>query len=267
MRIVKAVSLLFIIASWAGAQTASPAFEVASVKPAAPQPAGGGMIIRRQGGPGTPDPGQITYTNVSFNNILTVAFGIRDYQIFGPGWMNTERFDIAAKVPKDTTKEQFQLMLQNLMAERFKMTFHHDSKEMPVYALSVGKNGPKFKESSAEPPSEKPARQGTTIQLSRGRLRFTAHEETIKGLADMLSSSLSRPVRDLTGLSAKYDFVLEFANDESAAMIQPGAELSPDSAPSLFTAIQEQLGLKLEQKKAPVEIVVVDHLEKTPTAN
>ena len=147
------------------------------------------------------------------------------------------------------------------------MTFHHDSKEMPVYALSVGKNGPKFKESPAELPSEKSARQGTTIQFSRGRLRFTAYQETIKGLADVLSSTLSRPVRDMTGLTAKYDFVLEFANDESAAMTPPGAEPSPDSAPSLFTAVPEQLGLKLEQKKAPVEIVVVDRLEKAPTAN
>ena len=103
-------------------------FEVASVKPA--EPSAMGMIrVQMRGGPGTPDPGQLTYTNVSLKNVLTNAYGVKGYQINGPKWLDSERFDITAKIPKGATKEQFKLMLQNLLAERFKLTLHHETKE------------------------------------------------------------------------------------------------------------------------------------------
>src|ERR1039457_5492305 len=107
----------------------------------------GMMRVRMSGGPGTPDPGQLTYTNVSLKNILTNAYNVKGYQLSGPKWLDSERFDITAKIPMGATKEQFQLMLQNLLAERFKLTLHHETKELPMYALVVGKGGSKLKES------------------------------------------------------------------------------------------------------------------------
>ena len=99
-----------------------------------------------RGGPGSPDPGQITYSNVSLKQVLTNAYGIKSYQISGPKWLDSERFDIVAKIAMGSTKEQFQMMLQNLLAERFKLAVHHETKELPIYALVVGKGGPKLKE-------------------------------------------------------------------------------------------------------------------------
>ena len=138
------------------AEGASVAFDVASVKPAAPI-TGGRLMVRMSGGPGSPDPGQITYTNVAMKNLLTTAYNVKGYQISGPAWLDSERYDIAAKIPKGATKEQFQLMLQNLLAERFKLTLHRESKDLPIYALVVGKNGVKMKESPKDDPAPDPA--------------------------------------------------------------------------------------------------------------
>src|ERR1017187_2559320 len=130
----------------------SPTFEVASVKPAEPQPPGQ-MRVMMRGGPGTPDPGQLTYTNVSLKNILQNAFAVKGYQINGPKWLDNERYDITAKIPKGATKEQFQVMLQSLLAERFKLALHHETKDLPTYSLVVGKSGSKLKESVEDGPA------------------------------------------------------------------------------------------------------------------
>ena len=139
-------------AAFGQAAAESPTFEVASVKPAEPQ-TGMGIRVMMRGGPGSADPGQITYSNVSLKNVLTIAYAVKGYQINGPKWLDSERFDIVAKIAKGATKEQFQLMLQNLLAERFKLTLHHETKELPMYALVVGKSGPKLKESVEEDPA------------------------------------------------------------------------------------------------------------------
>lgn len=123
-------------------------FEVASVKPAAP-PTPGRMQIMMRGGPGTSDPGQATFSNVTQRMLLAKAYGVQDYQISGPGWLDSERYEIVAKVPKGTTEEQFKVMLQNLLADRFKLTLHHETKDLPRYELVVAKNGPKLKEAAA----------------------------------------------------------------------------------------------------------------------
>src|SRR5215471_18730975 len=142
------------------AQTpASPTFEVASIKPAAPQEMGR-MMIGTRGGPGTPDPTHATFTNVSLTMLINMAYGVRDYQVTAPGWMDSARFDVLAKVPEGATKEDFKLMLQNLLAERFKLVVHKDTKEAPVYALLTGKNGSKLKESPNNAPAEDPAAAG-----------------------------------------------------------------------------------------------------------
>jgi uncharacterized protein (TIGR03435 family) len=153
------IGLAMVTGCLAYGQTAdkSLTFDAASVKPAAPPtPDGRGMIMMAgpTGGPGTKDPGRIHYPYMSLKNILMNAYDVKNFQIVGPGWLDTERFDITATMPPDTTKEQFRAMLQNLLAERFKMTVHRETKELPMYSLVVAKGGPKMKE-AAELPAPK----------------------------------------------------------------------------------------------------------------
>src|SRR5262245_31056417 len=129
-------------------------FDVASVKPATPPtPNGRGMVMFRgpTGGPGTKDPGRISYPFMTLKNLLMTAYDVKNFQISGPSWMDTERYDINATMPPDTTKEQFRVMLQNLLAERFKIAVHRETKELPMYSLVVNKGGPKLKESDPAP--------------------------------------------------------------------------------------------------------------------
>ncbi len=302
--------------------TESPTFEVASVKPAEPQPEGM-MRVRMSGGPGTPDPGQLTYTNVSLKNVLINAYDVNDYQISGPNRLDGERFDIVAKIPQGTTKEQFRLMLQNLLAERFKLALHHETKELPIYALVVGKGGPKLKEAveedaatpqgAAAPPPPPPGRDEagpvrikmdadgmpkppsgmgkngvfmmTMLNGSGGlRTRMVCKGQPVSALLATLSSQLGRPVVDATGLKAKYDITLDYAPDGlngTTIMMPPPAPQHDGAAgggspmvsapemggPTIFTALQDQLGLKLEPRKGPVDLLVIDHVEKVPTEN
>jgi uncharacterized protein (TIGR03435 family) len=324
-------------AAFGQAAAESPTFEVASVKPAAPQ-TGMGISVMMRGGPGSADPGQITYTNVTLKNVLINAYAVKGYQLSGPKWLDSERFDIVAKIPKGATKEQFRLMLQNLLAERFKLTLHHETKEFPMYALVVGKGGPKLKESvdddatasgaaprdtatgaggppaSAPPPPPPPpppgsdaagaftgrmrvgadgmpqlpagmGKSGMMMMITNGRMRLVVNRQPITALTEMLSNQLGRPVVDATGLKAKYDFNLDFApdgmngpmgmmpppppqHDGGPGGVAPMAS-APDAGggPAIFTALQEQLGLKLEQRKGPVDLLVIDRLEKVPTEN
>lgn len=289
----------------------TPSFEVASVKPAAPQ--GMGMVrVRASGGPGTPDPGQLNYENVSLKNILMNAYGVKGYQISGPKWLDSERFDIMAKIPKGATKEQFRLMLQNLLAERFKLTLHHETKDLPMYSLVVAKGGTKMKESVEDESTNAPppppgsdgaamprmkvgadgmpqlppgaGKNGMMMMVMNGRLRMVGNHRPISALTEMLGNQIGFPVVDATGLTANYDFTLDFAPDGTngpMGMMPPappqheiggggGAPVgvAPEAGgPTIFAAVQEQLGLKLEQKKGPVDLLVIDHLEKTPTEN
>jgi uncharacterized protein (TIGR03435 family) len=313
LRAITGAGLVVFACCAAFAQT----FEVASVKPAAPI-TGNRIQVMMRGGPGTPDPGQITYTNVTVKNVLMNAYGVKGFQISGPSWLESERYDIVAKLPRGATKEEFMAMLQNLLAERFKLTLHREKKDLPMYALVVGKNGPKLKESVEEPtpaegdapkaggPADGPVVMGrmamgkdgfpvlppgaggrgsTAIMLMNGNARMTASKQSMAGLAEMLSGQLDLPVVDMTGLTAKYDFTLYFAPEALVGM-RLGAPPNPgpppgeggggvpdasapdaQSNPSLFTALQEQLGLKLEQRKGPVDLLVIDHLEKAPIEN
>jgi len=138
--VTRLICLLICSALPALAQT----FDVASVKPA--EPMTNGMIrVSMNGGPGTPDPGRLNYQNVSLKMIVTNAFNVKDYQVGGPAFLDSERFDVTAKIPQGTTKEQMQVMLQNLLKERFRLEFHREKKEMSSYVLLVGKNGSKMK--------------------------------------------------------------------------------------------------------------------------
>jgi uncharacterized protein (TIGR03435 family) len=212
-------------------------------------------------------------------------------QLRGPDWLKTQRFTITATLPPGTTKDNFKLMLQNLLAERFKLTLHRETKEIPGYALQVGKNGPKLKESadttdgaSARPEHfdvDKngfrvfpPGVAGVTSYVVDGATRLTASKLTVARWADMLGNILASPVVDQTGLAGKYDFHLEFvrpvaAGGRGGAMPQtPVTDPADDhGVPSLIAAVQSQLGLKLEARKVPWDTLVIDHVEKVPTEN
>ena len=276
----KATLSTVLIAASAFAQAPSAdktlAFDAASIKPAQrPTPDDQGRIFLRgpSGGPGTRDPGRFEYPYMTLKDILKIAYNVKSYQINGPAWLDTERFDITATMPPDSTKEQFRIMLQNLLSERFKMTVHKETKEMPMYSLIVNKGGPKMKESVVSTSGDSGPRPGMPTTVMVGRARMTAVQQTMQELANRLMSILDRPVIDNTGLTAKYDFVLTYAPDlsESPGGRGPGGDIitNPDiEAPQhLFGALQSQLGLRLEPKKGDVEIVVIDKMEKMPTEN
>lgn len=286
-------------------------FDVASIKPA-PPPTGGGMRrVGSSGGPGTKDPGLFTCTGCTVSMLVTQAYDLKRYQLSAPASLDEDRFNITARVPDGATKEQFRLMLQNLLAERFKLTVHHEKKEMPAYDLIVAKNGPKLKEAapiaaSDTPPAPPPlpygpgramerdkdgfpifpTRPGPSLSMSMmpGKARLKAGSQSMDQLAAMLTNQLGKPVTDATGLKAKYDFTLTFASDGMAMGfngVPPpppppgGGGFAPPAAPSeasdpmpdIFGAVQQQLGLKLDPKKGMIDVVVVDHAEKTPTEN
>lgn len=273
-----------------------PSFEVASVKPSAPPAPGVRRRLGCTGGPGRGDPGLLTCTNISATNLVTMAYGLAHYQLSYPDWMDTARFDITAKIPPGTTKEGFQLMEQNLLAERFKLTVHHETKEMEKFELIVGKNGPKLKESvekpapkegeaavSPPPPNGRPKLTmgsdglpvfppgANMMVMIDGRARWQQTGETMEEFARFLSAEMGRPVTDSTGLTGKYDMLLSWATEgmRMAAPPADGAANPPEAADPLPTLVQavQGLGLKLEPKKGPIEILVVDHMEKSPAEN
>jgi uncharacterized protein (TIGR03435 family) len=297
----KAAFLVLTCAAAFGQIVEAPAFEVASVKPAAPQANGRAMTFMR-GGPGSPDPGQASFTNVSLMNLLIRAYDVQPFQVTGPSWLDAERYDVVAKVPPGTTKEQFRTMLQNLLAERFHVALHHESKEVQGYELVAGKNGPKLKPSEdvvdssvpAGPPPGPPGPPKTDArgfpQLERPGLimmmrivdkapiaHLTARAQPLSALVQMLSNQLHRPVVDKTGLTGKYDFTLEFTPEGGGFGPGPGGPPAPsaqgpldalvNSGPTMQSAVQEQLGLKLEPKKAPLDMLIVDRADKVPTEN
>ena len=204
------------------------------------------------------DPGRLTCSNVSLKKLIYESYAVKDYQVSGPDWLSTEIYDIAAILPPGATRDDVQLMLQNLLAARFKLTLHRDTREMPVYALVVGKGGSKLQEVEF-------ARASTSA--SQGKL--TATTIPIRNFTEFLSRQTGRPVLDMTGLKGFYSFTLSYTPEEAPSAPGPDIGSIAESAvgPSLLNALQEQLGLKLEARKAPVEILVVDHAEKVPTEN
>ena len=220
----------------------TPSFEVASVKPAAPTPGRGGRT--------TASGDRISYANTTLLNVLARAYQVKGFQVDGPSWIRTERYDIIAKAPDNTPKDQIPLMLQSLLSERFELQLHREPREMPVYALVPGSGKPKFQKSDGE----------LSYDLDNGRRILKNH--TMSQLADFLSPMVQRLVFDRTGLSGAYNFPLEMSMEELGG-INAKSEVS---APSIFTII-EGLGLKLESRKEAVQVVVIDSGNKTPTGN
>lgn len=222
----------------------SPSFEVASIKP---NNNGGGPSYQAE------SPGRYTAVNITIGTLIEYAFGVKNFQISGgPGWLNGDRYDIAATTgtSKDLKAEELQPYLQALLAERLQLRFHRETKEMQVYALGIAKAGPKLTAHAG--PGDTSANM--TNRPDKSSMKCT--NRSMKSFADNLGRSLDQVVIDKTGLSGGYDFTLEWAPNPT-----------PDSPePSLFTALQEQLGLKLESTKGPVEIIVIDNIER-PSEN
>ena len=228
----------------------TPEFDAASVKPS--KAAGTRSSLKS-------DPGRITYTNITLREALMNAYDAKDYQITGPAWLPTERYDIVATANGAASDDDMKLMLRKLLNDRFQMSIHREKHDLPVYALVVGKNGAKLMKES-----ENPGKSRT--QMNGGSVAFTSI--TIAEMVDYMShlrvAEMDRPVVDNTGLKGKYDFTVTLfaSQEEMMAALNKG-----DLGGSLFTLIQEQLGLKLEPQKLPLEMVVVDKAEKIPTEN
>jgi len=286
-------SLVLVCVSVFGQTADTLTFEVASVKRSPPpDPNGLTFFGPPRGGPGTSDPGQITWTNAALRNILMTAYDVQTYQLTAPDWMATERYDIVAKVPAGATKAQVNVMWQNLMKERFGMVVHHESKELPLDELTVAKGGSKLKETSDPniapftPPAGPPKSDknglpemngsGAIVQISFNantpRARMIVKGLPISEAAGKLSGLLRRPVIDKTGLAGKYDFVLEFTPDLAGMPLPPGVSTqtgnnASDPGSDIASAVEKQLGLKLTSTKGKLDVIVVDRAEKIPTEN
>lgn len=259
-------------------------FEVASVRPSNrpnSRPQGGG-------GPGSPyDPERLHLESMPMRNLLMFAYGLDQDQISGPAWLGSEAYDIDAEIAPGATKEQFNAMFQNLLAERFGLRVHHETREFAGYELVAAKSGPKLKEADPSVPARTladgppkfgkdkdglpelpPGRAATGMFNTPIGTRMSARGQPLATLIGQLKSLVKEPVRDQTALTGKYDFNLTFSlpNAAAAPRIDP-ADVQGERAPDLFIALEDQLGLKLVAKKLAIDVVVIDHLEKSPTEN
>jgi uncharacterized protein (TIGR03435 family) len=254
--------------------TNKPAFEVASIKPSDPNPSSPMWIGM------SADGGMVHYTNITLKDCIRAAYRVRDFQIQGPNWINDARFEITAKLARGATLDQIPEMLQTLLAERFSLILRRDSKEQSVYALVVGKSAPKLKPAetradgqtlTAVGPDGKP-RPPMMFQFLPSGIHLFARSTSLASFVELISRFTERPVVDLTGIEGQFDLDLTFA-PETTRVVPAGNLPGPDStrssaepAPSVFDAVQEY-GLKLEARKAPMKLLTVTHIEKTPTEN
>lgn len=199
---------------------------------------------------------QLISTNQTLKQLVVLAYSVQPYQVSSPAWMESVCFDITAKYPPDTKYRDRWLMLRTLLEDRFHLAVHHESKEMSGYALIVAKGGVKLK------PSE--PGEGTTTGGDQGRIwTFRARKIPMSALAYELADSMGSVVVDMTGLDGVYDFQLRWASDDMSSTAGGDA----NTAPSIFTALQDTLGLTLQRQKVPVDTIVVDHIDRTPTEN
>lgn len=261
----------------AQAQTPRPEFEVASIKPNSV----GGRNVRVGVSPG----GRFNAENVWVRFLIRVAYNVKEFQIAGaPDWTASERFDVSAKAENNVNPEQMRPMLQAMLADRFGLKLHRETKELPVYLLTAAKGGIKMRESkegsciTRGPDTPRPS-AGEKLPNFCGNIRMSRNgidgaDLDMERLATTLSDVAGRTVIDKTGLTGKFDVHLEWAADDAMpGLVAPGLPpdtgappAGTDSGPSIFTALQEQLGLKLESSKAPVEVLVIDHVER-PSEN
>ncbi len=279
------------LAVWGQTPAVTLEFEVASVRPSAPQSADNRVDIGLH-----LDGSQARIASFTFKAFVAMAYRVKAYQISGPDWVGTDRFDLNAKLPAGATSDQIPEMLQALLADRFQLKFHRDKKELPVYALVLGKTPLKLKEVPPSPADEDngpPATNvaasgsgaGVSVDLGHGSSytfannKFEAKKFGMDTLATTLERYVDRPIVNLTELKGKYDVTLEVTPEDYQAMlirvaISAGLVLPPEALrlidgntpASLMDAIQ-QAGLKLDARKAPLDFLVIDQARKTPTDN
>jgi uncharacterized protein (TIGR03435 family) len=236
------------------AANADPAFEVATIKPSKPDAQGKGFTVR-----GT----RFATFNTTLNDLITFAYGVQSKQVVGePGWVDSDKFDIDAKpdTPGTPNDRQLKVMVKKLLVERFQLKFHEDKKELSVYALVPGKTAPKLTQAAAD--------AGALPGLFfRGLGQLNVRNATMEDFCGLMQTTvLDRPVVDQTGLTGRWDFTLNWTPDESqfgglGVKVPPPSDKA-DAPPPLFTAIQEQMGLKLDPTKAQVKVLVIDKVEK-----
>ena len=240
-----------------GAQApASPTFEVASVKPVMPDDQEPSLIS-------APPGGWFTTKNMNLRFVIESAYQIQDDQLIGgPDWLATDRFDIVARAGADASREQLTLRIQSLLADRFKLAVHRDTKELSVYALVFARAdhrlGAGWKSTQCPEPEVdvKQVQPCLSLNVTTGRMMLRGATMTL--ILRFLAGTVSRVVVDRTGMNGRYDVDLEW----SPALSGGG----DPNRPSIFTAVQEQLGLRLESSKGPVDVLVIDHIER-PTGN
>jgi uncharacterized protein (TIGR03435 family) len=269
-------------------------FEVASIKPSEPFNAMSGRSVNV----GVHIDGAQYHSNfLSIKDYIRIAYKVKDYQIQGPDWIASTRFDISAKIPSGVPLDKVSDMMQSLLADRFGVKLHPETKDFPVYGLIVMKGGAKLKESAPDAesgPSEagkapvdvnaSGGPRGTTIDLGHGSFwgfadnKLTAKKLTMLQVAETLARYMDRPVIDMTDLKGIYDFEIKLTQEDFLALniqsaVTAGINLPPEalklmesSKDSLHNGLAA-LGLKLESRKAPLDLLVVDHAEKTPTEN
>jgi uncharacterized protein (TIGR03435 family) len=222
------------------AADANPSFEVASIKPTDPSDRDGGFHIRGH---------RVFIENQDVNTLISIAFAIHPRQIVdAPPWFGTDRFDIngITDIAGTPNVRQLQEMIQKLLADRFQLKVDRDKRELSVYAITVAKGGPKLEKSAGDP-------NGLPDQTGNGRGTVRFKNNSMSDFALGMQAYLEKPVVDQTGLAGRFDFVLNWAPDNS--------QTTDPNAPSIFTAVQEQLGLKFVSTQAPADVVVIVHAE------
>jgi uncharacterized protein (TIGR03435 family) len=249
MRIIRTAiaigAAFFLNTAFVSAQT----FAAASIRPSAQE------VQFEHDGKTEITPGTLTMRDVTAATCIKLAYGVHDSQISGPEWLQSEHFDILAKADTPVAEDQLKLMMQALLTDRFKLSFHRQSKELPAYAMTVAKSGAKLKESA---PETKPFRENSAVGS-------VVRAMTMREWADFISGPMQTPVVDMTGLKGGYDFSLDFT------AYLPGGEkvmnVAFDNANGIMiAAMQGELGLKMESRKETVEVLVIDHVEM-PSAN
>jgi uncharacterized protein (TIGR03435 family) len=240
-------------------------FEVATIKPTAPDWSGG-RFIRMQSAH------QFIAKNHALKTLIAAAYNLSPHAISGgPAWLDSDRYDILAKTPGEirSNLDEQMSMLRQLLADRFKLTFHREQKQLPVYALTIAKSGPKLKETALSPDAFPEGPPPLIFVVSPQLVRLPGRYATMADLASVMQrAALDHPVIDQTGLSGRYDFNLEWIPDETQFGGALGHPPATDSTakPDLFAALQQQLGLRLEAAKGPVETLVISQAER-PSPN
>jgi uncharacterized protein (TIGR03435 family) len=238
---------LFVIAAGTAFAADAPSFESASVKPAV----NGTTREGRPQGSIKATPGYVVVSNSTLSECIQWAYSLSSYQVSGPSWIDSERYDISARAASPAPEAQLRLMLRPLLSERFRLEFHRETKTLPGYALLVAQGGPKLRESTA----------GGEPDMKMNRSIVVAQAMPMEHFVTLLMRSGRGPVVDLTGLVGRYDFTFDLAK-----------YVTPDTPPDdMFTALcqalQQELGLRVEARKLTLEVLVLDHAEKAPLEN